>query len=962
MTNTLLDELNLFKFIAFDLETTGLDPSLDSVIEFAAVLFEDGKAKSSLTFLCEPESVIPQDITYITGITDEMVKGKANFKERLSEVIDFFSDVPLVGHNIGFDLSFLKSYLRQNARLNKIRINNRLYDTSLLSQAFFFYLNDHTLSTVAEYCGCSSRGAHRAEKDALNTGNIFIKLVERASLYDLETLQTINMILEGTNDPNKWLYINLAERLISKRSLGLNKSPHIDWESKPNIVGDDVKNSRDNASTCEVPASEIEKFFTENGIVAQKLPNFEPRPQQKEMASVILSCLNEGKSAIIEAGTGVGKSLAYLIPLILWLNISKGKKHRATITCNTINLQEQIFYKEVPFASKQLELPFRAVLLKGRNNYICLTRWYNFLSDLPNKLNISDRSSIIPIVIWLKHTVTGDISECSGFKLSRNQFIWREICSEPGYCTTDICEKYHGCYLGKIRWEANASDIMIINHSLLLADSVTDKKVLPEYDVLIIDEAHNLEKNAYNYYASKINLPTVSYLLKATYTGGKPERGLLVDVYQFCQKIKKAKEIEQYVEKIKDIIDNLFITSGAFFKRIATSKIPQGNEKKYGIKKRYKVFKEEFPNLMEDVSTFIYELELFETELIKLKQKVEDLVVDFPQVFDEVRTKLTNIIEQVAAYRMTLEVASRSENDELIFWYEIGANSKENSVELGFTPLDVSKLLYEKLFQDLHSIVLTSATLQVASSFDYLLHRTGMIYLGDEKVIKTAVGSPFKYQDQSAFYTYHAEQFKKNTMESVASLIIRLAEEINRGMMVLFTSYSSLKEIYRAVSPYLKKIGTTLLAQGYGASRTNLLNQFRKEKKSVLFGTDSFWEGIDIIGDALEVLIINKLPFPVPSEPIIEANIENISKKGKDPFLEYYVPEAVIKFRQGFGRLIRSSTDIGIVINLDDRIDKKRYGITFKESLPVEAISICGEEEMINVVNRFFKYNSVIKK
>jgi Rad3-related DNA helicase len=365
---------------------------------------------------------------------------------------------------------------------------------------------------------------------------------------------------------------------------------------------------------------------------------------------------------------------------------------------------------------------------------------------------------------------------------------------------------------------------------------------------------------------------------------------------------------------------------------------------------------------MEDTNTFIYELKLFEMELIKLKQKVENLVVDSPQVFDELRTKLNNIVEQVTAYRMTLEVVSGSENDELVFWYEIGANGKESSVELGFTPLDISKCLYEKIFQDLHSTILTSATLQIAGSFDYLLFRTGMIYLGDEKVIKAAVGSPFKYREQSAFYTYHAEQFKKNTMESVASLIIRLAEEISRGMMVLFTSYSSLKETYRAVNPYLKKIGTTLLAQGYGASRTNLLNQFRKEKKSVLFGTDSFWEGIDIIGDALEVLIINKLPFPVPSEPIIEANIEDISKKGKDPFLEYYVPEAVIKFRQGFGRLIRSSTDIGIVINLDNRIDKKKYGIVFKESLPVEPVSICGEEEMINVVNSFFSYNSINKK
>ncbi len=948
-----LSDINLSKYIAFDLETTGLNPNDDSVIEFSAVLFEDGEVKETLSFLCEPLVDIPPEIETITGITQDMVKGKPSFEERLTEVVDFLDKIPLVGHNIGFDISFLKEYFKRNKELKKKRITNRLYDTSLLSQSFYFYLNDHKLTTVSEYCGVSSKGAHRAEVDAINTGRIFLKLIQRASLYDLETFQIINMILQNTNDPNKWLYRNLSEHLILKKTMGDSK-PEIDWKAKSNIIGNCIKVDEESKQLPDITGNDIDNYFDEGGLISKKLTGFEPRPQQIEMAKTVLSCLNEGKSSMIEAGTGVGKSLAYLIPSILWLNNAEEKQHLA-IASNTKNLQEQIFYKEIPFASEKLQLPFKAVLLKGRSNYLCFTKWYRYLADLPNKLNIANKSSIIPIVIWLKHTKTGDISECSGFKLSWNRYIWNEICSEPGYCTTNLCQKYHGCFLGKVRYQASSSDVIIVNHSLLLADSVSEKKVLPEYTTLVVDEAHNLEKNSYNYFASKINLPIINYLLKSIYSSTTPETGILIDVIRLSQQLKKRHEIEMYVEKIKDNIGELGITAAAFFKRIAVQKALNENEKKYGVKRRYKVFKDEFKDFDADSNAFIYELKNLRQNLSELITKIEELVVDFPEVFDELRVKLNNLFSQLESYQSILETSIKAENKELIFWYEIGPKGKETTVELSFTPLDVSKCLYDKIYKDLNSTILTSATLQIADSFDYLKSRTGMSHYGDEEVITSSVGSPFKYPEQAMFCTYHANKYKSNDFQSIASLIVRLADEVKKGMMVLFTSYSSLKQIYKITSPSFKKLGITLLSQGFGASRTNLLEQFRNEKKSVLFGTNSFWEGIDIIGDSLEILVIHKLPFPVPSDPIIEANVEKVQNEGKNSFFDYYVPESVLKFRQGFGRLIRSTTDTGVVINLDDRLDKKRYGEVFKKSLPLEVLSIVGKDKLIELVRKYFK-------
>jgi len=948
-----LEKTGLGEFIAFDVETTGLSSQQDAIIEFSAVKFSAGKASETLSFLCNPGFPIPPEIEQLTGIKEEMLKGKLPFEQHLDEVMEFIDKLPLVGHNIAFDLGFLKEYLKNFKSYRKNKLYNPIYDTLLLSQAFLFFLYNHRLTTVVEFYGLSGKGAHRAENDALNTGLIFLKLIEEVRNYDLETIQTINMVLQDTDDPNKLLYKNAAEALLLRKSLGSEEAPEIGWQAPENVFGQAVDKIK------EIPraALKIDSYFEKTGPVARHLTDFEIRPQQKEMAELVLECLQNDKSAIIEAGTGVGKSLAYLIPAVVWLNQQKKEKKRVLIASNTKTLQEQIFYKEIPFVSEKLGLPFRAVLLKGRSNYICLTRWHHYLNALPQQLHLAARSAIIPIIIWLKHTRTGDISENNGFKLNMFRYVWNEICSEPGYCTTSVCQKYGGCFLGKVRYNAVNSDVMVVNHSLLLADSAADNQILPLFNALIVDEAHNLEKNSYNYFAERVNLPMLNYFLTGLYNGSTPERGILVDLTEMARQLKFVDKIEPLRQMIIEKYSDVKIAAEAFFRKIVTQKFGAiaNGQKSFGIKKRYKNFKQEFSDFENESSSLIYELSSFRTLLTDLNVKMEELCADYADEYDELRVRLLNQKLLIEMYLETLKTVTEADDDTLIFWYEIAANGKDTNVELVCTPLNIAGDIFEKVYQKVSCAVLTSATLQVAGSFDYVLSRSGLNLIEEHPVMSKALGSPFFYNDQMAFYTFHSDEREINEVFTTARLIKRLASETGKGILVLFTSYSFLRDVYQLCLPAFMEMGITLLAQGQGSSRTAILEQFRLEQNSVLFGTDSFWEGVDVIGSALEILIITKLPFPVPSEPIIEANVEKLKEAGQDPFNEYYVPESVLKFRQGVGRLIRSINDVGVVINLDGRVDKKAYGRYFKQSLPVDPVSIVGEDELLHAVRKFFR-------
>ena len=508
-----------------------------------------------------------------------------------------------------------------------------------------------------------------------------------------------------------------------------------------------------------------------------------------------------------------------------------------------------------------------------------------------------------------------------------------------------------------MRSHSGSSDIIVVNHSLLLSDAASNNSVIPTYDALIIDEAHNLETNSYNYFSQRISLPILLAKLRLLFNMKPVERGLLVDTQQLMSQYKKLSNVETDILHLKDHTNDLEIAAEMFFKAVLIQSQEKLNRNRgYSLKKRYKQFSAEFPELKTEPRTFIYELSNTIGALRKLVLKIDDLISDLPEGFDDLRIRLMNTTGELEEYQQTLKTIEAGDDDELIFWYEVRAKANESGVEFAFTPLDMSETLYEKVLKERHSTIMTSATLQIAETFEYIIERTGYARFDSKDMNSVAVGSPFSYSRQMKFITYHRNA-KKGEREAITEILTDLARNFNKGILALFTSYSTLSAVYRSVRTDFQKAGVTLLAQGVGGSRTTLLEHFRKEKASVLLGTSSFWEGIDVVGDALEILIVTKLPFPVPSEPIIEANVEKIKESGRNPFNEYYVPESVLKFRQGIGRLIRSTTDRGVVINLDERIDTKSYGRFFKKSIPVEPVSINDLNTLNNEITRFFNGN-----
>ncbi|MBN2282133.1 MAG: DEAD/DEAH box helicase [Candidatus Marinimicrobia bacterium] len=948
-----LEELQLTKFIAFDVETTGLNPGADYIIEFSAILFESGKKKSSFSFLCNPGRKITSEIENLTGITNEMLKSEKSFAYYAKDLLELIGDLPVVGHNLAFDMAFLKSELRR-AGMND-QFGNTLYDTLLLSRAFYFYLPNHKLGTVAEYCGFSAEGSHRAEVDTYNTGRIFLRLIDEAMLYDAETFQTISKILKNTSTPNKQLFKNLLERAKRDKELLTRKKPKIDWKSLPNISG-----KNDFEDGWDITEEEIGPlYFANSGKIADILENYEERPQQTKMAEIVYRTIEKGKLSMIEAGTGVGKSLAYLVPAVLQMK-KPGReedKIRVVVATNTKTLQEQIFYKEIPFIQNKLGLSFKAVLLKGRSNYLCLTRWQNLLLELKGRVKADMRVSLIPIVIWLKHTKTGDISENNGFNAQANWWLWKEICSEPGYCTTDQCKKNDGCYLGKIRRQAAVSDMVIVNHSLLFADAAAENSVIPGYTDLIIDEAHNVEKNAYAYFAVSVNYNRISYLLNDLVRPGSAGVGLVKDTENIASRLKQEHNIRTYLNEVTEETEETRKISEEFFLKIAKEKIktiPE-NERTYGIKKRYKNFYGEFNGMEKITSEFIEDLSKLKRNIESLTLKMETLAKDLPEVFDKTKTDLKKMVSELSEVNTGLQLLTDANNSELIFWFEMDKKGNEKSVELSCTPLNISEKLYDSIYKHLNSVILTSATLKISNSFDYFKNRIGISFFDRNNVATISVGSPYDYDKQMKFIVYTPTPGGFNSYHSNAEMIIQLSRQVKKGIMVLFTSYSSLKQVYNLVMPEFKKMGVKLLAQGTGTSRTSLLDLFKAEKKSVLFGTDSFWEGVDIRGEALQILIIEKIPFAVPSEPIVEANNEVLQNQNRNSFMEYYLPESILKLRQGVGRLIRTSTDHGVVIFLDNRIDTKQYGGMIKKSLYTNSETIIGLENLLNSVKQFFQ-------
>ena len=920
----LLKKLNLSTYVALDFETTGLDSDFDRVIEVAAILFKDGKPKKRFSTLVNPEKNISSFITNITGISNLMVKAAPKESEIINELMKIIGDHPIVAHNIKFDLSFLtKSCIRHNYDIPK----NTLYDTLQLARAVLFDHPVFNLSALSEFYGLDASGSHRAEKDTENCGQIFLHLLDELMCHNLEELSSVLAVLDKYEVPNKKLYIDAANILIK---IGDPKTALKNRLIK-RISGNSIYEFSGEKNIQNISASDV---FGSGGILSKKYDWFEDRANQVEYANTCDEILlDENGSGVLEAGTGLGKSMGYLFAAIK-RKYDIDRRGPVVIACNTKHLQDQLFYKDLPKLSEALDTSVKALLIKGRKNYICKTRFDWFTSDR-NTIGQDDIEAILPIIFWLQQTKSGDLSECNGFFNSRKTWIAAMICSETGFCTGNICSKNHGCFYGSIRKQMYEADILVANHSLLLSEAKAPG-ILPEHDTIIIDEAHNLVKGGYDQFKISLDYNSVASLLRAINPSNprsKRWNNILMSISDAEPSLKSLRE------KLILELDQVKSFFNAFMEQLSIN-----NESEFDINKAY----QERPiiqSLAKEYSSMNRELSKFIDSSYRLSICFKN-IRNFVLKLDSNRSKYTFLhsildkgLENINALNDSINLLTGSQDNDWVYWKEGYYNSKKEldsqlQISLHASKIDIAEILRRKLYDKNVNFILTSATIKVENSFDYFLHRNGLE--NSANIVSRDYVSPFSYHDQVKYYQYGGSKDITNDIGKLADLIYHVHRTYKKRTMVLFTSVKMLENVSKKIKERLGGNKIPLFAQSRGASKPSIIKGMHSNNNAILFGTNSFWEGVDFPGELLEILIVVKLPFDVPSDPLIKSYSNHLDKSGFNSFMNFAIPECATRFRQGFGRLIRTTFDSGVFISLDNRIVTKRYGDVLLNSIPTD--------------------------
>ncbi len=645
-------------------------------------------------------------------------------------------------------------------------------------------------------------------------------------------------------------------------------------------------------------------FFSENSPLKRAAEfggrKYERRIQQETMAEAVAEALADNHNLCVEAPTGVGKSFAYLIPAIYH---AKAMRTPVLITTETITLQEQLVHKDLPFLKDLTGLDFTFVLAKGRSNYLCMRRLAlldgshgaELLPYTSMKMDLGDLRS------WASRTETGSRSEIP-FRI--DSALWQCVCCETANCLGPKCSNYHSCFYWKTRKAWDKADIVVTNHALFFTDlkirelEKQESCPLPAYGAVIFDEAHTLEDNAANHLGIHVANSSLRFFLNRLFNPANG-KGLLV---------RPGGDTMTLRAKISALHDAMQI----FFSQFDFD-LDKSREECLRLPANHR-----------------YE-DHFTQQLGILQEQLKAYADE--QDSPEFKTELNALLDKCAAFRDEIATFIRMELADQVYWVE-GHNSTGafgRNIELTSAPLNVAELLREILFTGKIPVILTSATLAVRESLDYFARRVG--FCGGEGLI---LDSPFDYNRQVRLYLSRTmpQPSERNFNDAASDKIHRFVKMTQGRAFVLFTSFAMLKYCAENLDRPLASAGIKLLVHGDDLSRSAMLNEFRKDDSSVIFGASSFWTGVDVPGDALSNVIITKLPFAVPNHPLIQARSERITENGGDPFRDYSIPDAVLKFRQGIGRLIRSRTDKGIIVVLDPRIITKQYGRSFLCSIP----------------------------
>lgn len=908
------------EYCVLDIETTGFDPSRDRIIEVAALRAAGDSVVERLSSLIDPGRAIPTHIRLLTGIDDEMVSGAPSIDEFFDGLADFLGDSMVVAYS-RFEEQFLGELY---PRMGRGRFANPYLDAMDLAVTLMPSLQGHRLSELASVWGIDVRAVHRATDDVDTLFGVFNIMLN--GLYEAP-LPLLKAVVDHA-PAHGGGFSMLLGRVLEERSGGRRvEALKLDHAVRRDRFWEDIPPLEGGSSPPVVSGEEVRAVFAVEGALARQFKDYEERDEQLEMAEAARRAFDQQEIMMVEAGTGTGKSLAYLAPGVMW---SKATSLPLVVSTRTLNLQDQLFTKDLPTLEGALgEGSFRYSVLKGYSNYICLRKLQGLINS-GKRLGERQLGALGMILNWVTENDTGDVSLLN---VSHLRGLDEQVMANHRECPGNRCRfaRDGSCFYRKAVYRARRSHIVVVNHSLLLAG------VSLPYRSAVIDEAHTLEDVATEHFTAELDYRETRRFLESLHSP-VDSGGFLADLADglgsrfgrevFERTRFETVEAQEAVEICMEDLEALFLALCDFY---------EGDEA--GLSEvRFspgQVESLEYSRLRSRGEALQASLDRLYVRLCRVLAASKD-DGDGSDELGYLTGDLEGKALRTAELESTLGLVLSTEPDDRVRWATVGQANRFERQALRASPVQVGELLRESLYDELESAVLTSATLTVNGSFDFFASRVGIDQVEGRGVEAIMLDSSFDYRRQMQILILHdmPEPGSSGYTERLAGVLERVILAAGGGVLVLFTNRRLMLETYEQILDELRRQGLPLLCQLPGYSRRRLAEEFVEDPRASLFGTSSFWEGVDARGSTLRLVVVTRIPFESPARPVFEARSERVRLEGGSDFMNLSLPLAALRLKQGVGRLIRTRRDRGQVLLLDSRISSMRYGPALLRSLP----------------------------
>lgn len=914
------------EYVVIDLETTGLDLQQDEIIEIAAVKIRRGLVVDQYSSLVRCERVLTPQITSLTGISDEMLQGQPRLSEVLPQLIEFCGEAELAAHNAEFDAGFLHRYWP----------DDRIWlDTLPLAQIAWPTLPSYALRNLSAMLDLQHEQAHRALDDALATAALLVAAEKELEKLPLRAKEEILQLAADDPSPLSMLLRRKCGQPGAAVAPGLEKEQG-------------ARGARQKDDEYRILMQEIRQYLGEESCYRERIEGFEERPQQLKMALAVAESLNQKGFLLAEAGTGTGKSLAYLLPSALFA-LGSGKP--VMISTHTRNLQEQLLNKDIPMLKRLLGRDVSAVVVKGRSNYLCRRLYQYMLRNPVDQL----RYFLMRVASWRSRSMSGDGGELT--LTSFDRWKWQRICASRENCAP-FCPyaRSNSCIVQRVRAAASHSDIIIVNHSLLVANAAIEQGFLPQVGQLIVDEAQHLEHAAEDQLTTGVDFNEILHLLGRL---TRREKGRAAGALQTLRRYAALRKPEAMAELALRTIDeaetdsDMVIRSAERFFDLLGSSFGGQLERAAFFPHKVRILPqhrqgEQWQALQQQGGELSAALSRLARDCFRLLDQMVDKNDGEEQEKPAGSEELFGAGSLARELAETLTACLADADEDHVVWAEF-PDPKKRPVLL-LAPVELGDLLNTALYQRLDALVMTSATLAAGRDFSYFKRRLGLDLL-PEPPTELVLPSPFFYRDQALFTIVNdlpdwSRCSEVAAVEAIGDALCKLLLASRGRAIVLFTSHHQLKAVFERIRRPLQEQGILLLAHGVSGEPNSLLARLKREERCCILGANSFWEGVDVIGSALSLVVVVRLPFWPPNDPLTATRMERIEAEGRSSFSDLSLPQALIRFKQGFGRLIRSDRDQGVFCVLDRRIIEKGYGSRFIRCLPDMQRYVGSSQEM----------------